>query len=146
MSSSLENLAGPGRALAAEPPDGREFWGWIRARLARLKDAENATNSLEWRFDLAYDAAHSLCLAALRYRGYRPRNRYIVCQVLPPTLGLGPEVWRVLARCHEIRNLGDYEGDLDIDDRIVADLVAACQAVVARLDALPPLTDWRESG
>lgn len=146
MSSSLENLAGPGRALAAEPPDGREFRGLMRAGLARLKDAENATNSLEGRFDLAYNAAHSLCLAALRHCGYRPGNRYIVFQVLPHTLGLGPEVWRVLAKCHEIRNLGEYEGDVDIDDRIVADLVAACQAVVARLDALPPLTDWRESG
>lgn len=75
----------------------------------------------------------------LRYRGYRPGNRYIVFQVLPHTLGLGPEVWRVLAKCHEIRNLGEYEGDLDIDDDVVADLVDACKAVVEKLDALPPL-------
>jgi hypothetical protein len=45
-----------------------------------------------------------------------PANRYIVFQVLPHTLGLGPEVWRVLAKCHEIRNLGEYEGDLNIDE------------------------------
>jgi len=42
-----------------------------------------------------------LCLAALRRLGYRAENRYIVFQVLPHTLGLGPEVWRVLAKCHE---------------------------------------------
>ena len=37
------------------------------------------------------------CLAALRWLGYRPANRYIVFQVLPHTLGLGPEVTRELA-------------------------------------------------
>jgi hypothetical protein len=50
----------------------------------------------------------------------RPANRYIVFQVLPHTLDLGPEVWRVLDKCHSVRNLGEYEGDLNIDDRLVA--------------------------
>ncbi|HEX9661717.1 MAG TPA: hypothetical protein VGB27_05475 [Candidatus Binatia bacterium] len=68
----------------------------------------------------------------------RPANRYIVFQVLPHTLGLGPEVWRVLAKCHEIRNLGEYEGDLNIDDQLVKDLISACRAVAARLDTLKP--------
>ena len=139
MPSPLENLAGSGKALAAEAPDRREFAGLKRAGLARLKDAGNQSNSLEGRFDLAYNAAHALCLAALRYRGYRPGNRYVVFQVLPHTLGLGPEVWRVLARCHEIRNRGEYEGDLDIDARLVADLIAACNSVAAAVDALPAL-------
>jgi len=31
--------------------------------------------SLEGRFDLAYNAAHALALAALRHRGYRSDNR-----------------------------------------------------------------------
>ena len=66
-------------------------------------------------------------------------NRYLVFQVLPHTLGLGPEAWRVMAKCHEIRNRGEYEGDLDVDERIVADLIAACEAVVAKLDALSAL-------
>jgi hypothetical protein len=80
-----------------------------------------------------------LCLAALRRRGFRPANRYIVFQVLPHTLGLGPEVWRVLSKCHDIRNLGEYEGDLNVDDRIVTDLIEACRAVASRLDALQPV-------
>ena len=107
--------------------------------MTRPKDAENTTNSLEGRFDLAYNAAHALCLAALRYHGFRPSNRYIVFQLLPHTLDLGPEIWRVLAKCHEIRNLGEYEGDLDIDERLVTDLITACRAVVAKLAALPAL-------
>ena len=125
--------------LAAEAPDAREFAGLKRAGLARLKDAGNKVNSREGRFDLAYNAAHSLCLAALRYRGYRPKNRYIVFQVLPHTLGLGAEVWRVLAKCHDLRNKGEYEGELDIDDRIVTDLIAACGAVAKALERLKPL-------
>jgi hypothetical protein len=104
-----------------------------------LRNASNAANSLEGRFDLAYNAAHAFCLAALRYHGFRPGNRYIVFQVLPHTVGLGPKVWRVLAKCHEIRNLGEYEGDLNIDERIVTDLIVACRAVAAKLDALPAL-------
>ena len=139
MTSALDRLVGPGKPLAAEPPDAREFEGLKRAGLARLKDAGNRGNSLEGRFDLVYNAAHALCLAALRYRGFRPTNRYVVFQVLPHTLGLGPEVWRVLAKGHQIRNRGEYEGDLDLDERIVADLVAACSEVAAKVNALKPL-------
>ena len=97
--------------------------------MVRLHDAQNTTLALESRFDLAYNAAHALCLAALRRMGYRASNRYIVFQVLPHTLGLRPEVWRVLNKCHNTRNLGEYEGMLDVDERLVKDLVAATEAV-----------------
>src|SRR5713226_708504 len=60
--SPLERLAGPGNVLAKEPPDAKEFAGLVRSGLARLKDAENEANSLDGRFDLAYSAAHALCL------------------------------------------------------------------------------------
>ena len=45
-------------------------------------------------------------------------------------------MWRVLSKRHDIRNRGEYEGDLSIDDRIVNDLVTACQAVTAKVAAL----------
>jgi len=35
-----------------------------------------------------------------------------VFQVLPLTLGVGPKVWRMLAKCHDLRNVGEYEGDI----------------------------------
>ena len=117
--SPLDRLAGPGNVLATEPPDAQELAGLVRSGLARLKDSENTSNSLDSRFDLAYSAAHALCLAALRYRGYRPSKRYIVFQVLPDTLGLGPEVWRVLSKCHDMRNRTEYEGLLDVGERLV---------------------------
>ena len=59
--------------------------------------------------------------------------------MLPHTLGLGPEVWRVLAKCHDVRNLGEYEGDFNVDERLVADLIAACRKVAERLESLPSL-------
>ena len=128
-SSPLANLSGPGKALKAEPPDDAELAGLIRTGKARLTDARNTALALESRFDLAYNAAHALCLAALRARGFRSSNRYIVFQVLPHTLGLGPEVWRVLDLCHSKRNLGEYEGLLEINPRLVADLIEATQKV-----------------
>ena len=68
-------------------------------------------------------------MAALRRKGYRASKRFIVFQVLPHTLGLGPEVWRVLDKAHNTRNLGEYEGLLDVDARLVTDLITATQAV-----------------
>jgi hypothetical protein len=139
VASPLENLSGPGKPLPKEPPDAKEFAGLKRSALARLTDSAKNSNSLESRFDLAYNAGHALCLAALRWHGYRSTNRYIVFQALPHTLGLGPEVWRVLDKCHSIRNLGEYEGDLNVDERLVADLIVACRSVVAKLDLLAPI-------
>lgn len=136
MISALENLCGPGKPLAIEPSDATEFVGLKRSAMVRLKDAKNDSLSLESRFDLAYNAAHALCLAALRWHGYRAHHRYIVFQVLPHTLELGPEVWRVLAKCHELRNLAEYEGVIDVDERIVLDLVVACERVEKRIKRL----------
>ena len=137
---ALENPAGATGPLRAEPPDANEFDGLRQRARMRLRDAANASLALESRFDLAYGAAHSMSLAALRHAGYRPRNqRYIVFQVLPHTLGLAPEVWRLLSKCHDVRNLAEYEGDLNINERLVVDLLAACDAVSEALDRLPPL-------
>ena len=139
MTSPFENVAGAGKTLRVEAPDAKEFAGLQRMGLARLQDARKAGLALESQFDLAYNAAHALCLAALRWQGYRSGNRYIVFQLLPHTLGLGPEVWRVLSKCHDARNLGEYEGMLEVDTRLVADLITACGQVAEKLGALPPL-------
>ena len=133
MTSPLENLALQTQHLRVEPWDEQEFNGLIKSGETRLRDAHNAMLSLESRFDLAYNAAHALSLAALRRQGYRAKNRYIVFQVLPHTLGLGPEVWRILAKCHDMRNLSEYEGDINVNERIVTDLVQAATHVLNTL-------------
>jgi len=132
MTSAFERLTGVDKPLIAEPPDADEIAGLLRSARARLLDAGNPQLALESRFDLAYNAAHALCLAALRRCGYRARHRYVVFQLLPHTLGLGPEVWRVLAKAHDARNLAEYEGHVDVKERLVLDLVAACATVSAK--------------
>jgi hypothetical protein len=69
MRQALENLSGPGKPLKAEPTDAPEIAGLLRTGNARLTDARNTTLAIESRFDLAYNAAHALCLAALRRMG-----------------------------------------------------------------------------
>lgn len=142
MTSPLEHQCGSGKPLAAEPADAAEIAGLQRSARARLADARNASLSIESRFDLACNAAHAFCLSALRQQGYRARHRYIVFQTLPHTLGLGPEVWRVLDKCHQLRNVAEYEGALDVEERLVTDLVAACETVAERIDAQPSPKDF----
>src|SRR5665213_3870481 len=72
MTSPLENLSGPGGPLHGEPPDADEYVGLVHSAMVRLADAENPANALESRFDLAYNAAHALSLAALRRAGTAP--------------------------------------------------------------------------
>ena len=131
----LDNLVRTG-SLKPEPPVRAEIDGLVRSGEARLADAGNEALSLESRFDLAYNAAHALALAALRRRGYRAESRYLVFQVLPHTLGLAPAVWRVLAKCHAVRNRAEYEGYMAISTTLVLDLLAATRQVKLALDAL----------
>lgn len=139
MTSPLENLAVRDGPLAVEPPSTVEFDGLRESARSSLADARRADNALSSRFLLAYAAAHAYCLAALRYKGYRARHRYIVFQVLPHTLDLGPEVWRVLDKAHESRNLAEYEGHVDVSESFVRDVIGACEKVAVRVEALPDL-------
>ncbi|MDD3883627.1 MAG: hypothetical protein PHW66_01715 [Gallionella sp.] len=132
--SQLEKLCGPGKPLSPEPPDANEYAGLLKSGMARLTDASNSTLSLESRFDLAYNAAHALSLAALRKHGYRSSNRYIVFQALQHTLDLGPEIWRVLAKSHEVRNMSEYEGLLNISEGLVNALIEATHKVAIALE------------
>ena len=79
---------------------------------------------------LAYNAAHSFSLAALRKKGYRSVNRYIVFQVLPLTLGVEQSIWRILDLCHNRRNLAEYEGHLEINQQLLNDLLQATQKIL----------------
>lgn len=78
----LDSLVKAG-LLKNEPPDQAEFDGLLKSGSIRLRDAGTTGLSSDSRFDLAYNAAHALALAALRWHGYRPDNRrYIVFQAL----------------------------------------------------------------
>ena len=132
--SELENLCGPNKPLSREAPDPTEINGLIQSGRLRLGDSKNETLSLESRFDLAYNASHALSLAALRKAGYRSSNRYIVFQLLQHTLGLGPEVWRVLSKCHDLRNRAEYGGELGANNGLLRDLIEATEQVLNALE------------
>ncbi len=140
MTRELDNLVTIGR-LKKEPGTREEFDGLVGSARKRLHDARNDSLSPESRFDLAYNAAHAFALAALRWRGYRSDNRYMVFQALPHTLGTAAAVWRVLAKCHDRRNLAEYEGHADIDGQLLADLIDCTVKVEGAVLALGPPRD-----
>ncbi|MFV8836450.1 hypothetical protein ACNSTU_15925 [Aquisalimonas sp. APHAB1-3] len=131
-SDKLDNLVGIGQ-LKTEPASDRELQGLRQSGLARLSDAEHTNLSFESRFDLAYNAAHALALYALRRKGYRSSNRYLVFQTLPESAGLSAGQWRVLAKAHERRNLAEYEGYLERDDQLLADMITATRTLCSAL-------------
>ena len=105
----------------------------------RLNDARNTSIAVESRFDLAYNAAHALSLAALRWNGYRSDNRYLVFQALEHTLKLDSADWRLLAHCHHRRNVIEYEGALFEDPRLLAELVAVATRLLEAVARLAPI-------
>ncbi len=134
-SQQFKNLVNIGQ-LKEEPGDQGAFDGLVHSGRSRLIDSRLDVLSIESQFDLSYNAAHALALAALRWKGYRSDNRYIVFQCLPHTLGVSPEVWRILAHCHNLRNRGEYEGFLEVNKRLVIDLIQAAEVVLSEVDKL----------
>ncbi len=119
---NLNNLVKIGQ-LSNEPVNKKEFEGLVASALDRLNDVLNKDLSYASRFDLTYNAAHALALAALRYHGYRSDKRYLVFQCLPHTLKLSKSNTRIFVLCHERRNLAEYEGHLDVDEQLLEELV-----------------------
>ena len=126
---NLENLVRSG-GLKAEPPDRKESEGLLRSAIDRLSDAHSPQLSFASRFDLAYNAAHALALTALRRQGYRSDKRYLVFQCLTHTLDVSKAQVRLFALCHERRNLAEYEGYMDVDEALLADLLAATDSLL----------------
>src|SRR5712692_6094333 len=100
-STELDRLVRIGQ-LKSEPPAKAELETLMHSGEARLADASNSNLAIESRFDLAYNAAHALSLAALRYHGYRSDSRYLVFQTLAHTVGLAPERWAIIRVATEV--------------------------------------------
>ena len=128
----LDNLVRIGR-LKSKPAADAEIESLVRSGVRRLNDAERENLSLESRFDLSYNAAHALALAALRLRGYRSDSRYLVFQCLQHTVDLPQAQWRVLDEAHRKRNLAEYEGVLDVGEELIAALLRAAREVERRV-------------
>lgn len=136
MSDNLAKLAELGH-LKPEAYSEQEFRNLVDSAHNRLRDARKEGLSPESRFDLAYNASHSLALAALRARGYRSnKSRALVFQALAHTVGFAPEKWRVLSKCHDARNLAEYEGHTDVDPRLLRELLQITAELEDRVAAM----------
>lgn len=128
---ALDNLVKIGQ-LKPEPFAQSEFDTYLRSGRERLQDAAAPGISLSGKFLLGYGAAYSFSLAALRKLGYRPVNRYVVFQCLPHTLGVGVDVWRVLADAHDVRNGFEYEGSDEVTEDLAAQVIR-CATTLEKL-------------
>lgn len=127
-SPELANLVRTGQlAETVWPPEKTRL---LRQRgRTRLGDAANAVNSLDGRFDLAYNGAHALALAALHEQGYTAENRFIVFQVLLHTTKLDPALVKILDRAHRLRNEFEYAAAGVINEKFVRELIEAATAL-----------------
>ncbi|MNG15143.1 hypothetical protein D3C84_989500 [compost metagenome] len=105
----------------------------MRSAIARLKDAQTTSLAFASRFDLAYNAAHAIALAALRLSGYRSDKRYLVFQCLVHTVDANKLHVRLFALCHERRNLAEYEGYMDEDEALLAQLLESTAQLLIRV-------------
>jgi hypothetical protein len=142
ISRELTNLVRIG-SLKQESGSQAEFDALMHSARVRLDDARNKRLALESRFDLAYNAAHALSLAALRWHGYRSDSRYTVFQALPHTLGLEARVWKVLAKAHAVRNAAEYEGHMELDEQLMRDLLEAAELGYSAAKALGPVSSHK---
>ena len=92
--------------------------------------------SQEGQFLSTYGAAHLLALAALRWHGYRSDSRYIVFQCLQHTIGFETHKWRLLAKCHGIRNQAEYEGTLSITPQLLDELIQITNELISVVETL----------
>jgi hypothetical protein len=133
----LDNLVRINR-LKSEPGSRGEFTGMLSSARTRLVDAQNESLDPDSQFDLAYGAAHRLALAALRHQGYRSENRITVFQTLVHTLGTDSADVQIFLKAHNERNLAEYEGRMEIDEVLLADLIRCTKKLEAAVGKLDP--------
>ena len=133
----LDNLVRINR-LKAEPGSRSEFAGMVNSARRRLVDAQNESLDPDSQFDLAYGAAHRLALAALRHKGYRSENRITVFQTLVHTLGSDKSDVQVFLKAHNERNLAEYQGRMEIDESLLADLIRCTKKLATAVADLDP--------
>lgn len=128
--TALANLARIGQ-LKPEPASEAEVGGLLQIARNHLADAQLKGVSLNGRFTGVYSASHAAALAALRWHGYRSENRFTVFQCLAHTVHWEKARWRMLDLAHQKRNRAEYEGALDVDESVIAELIVLAGDLIA---------------
>ena len=127
------------KTLKTEPPDQDEFNRMIESAKRFLNDARVPGLSDDGKFSCVYSAAHMLSLAALRWHGYRSSNRYQVFQCLVHTVGLEQGKCRILSKCHNLRNVAEYEGQLDMTPQLFNELTGITRELLELVENMGPV-------
>jgi hypothetical protein len=130
---SLENLVKINK-LNPHVSNAVEVGRLLAAARRNVADSAVAGISDETRFDAAYKAIMQCAVVGLYANGYRPStttpgHHQTVIQCLEPTMGVAPEVWRVLDALRKKRNLNDYGGDL-IEPASLTECIAQAKALL----------------
>jgi len=131
----LENLVRVGKLHRVRPSE-EEISNLIRKGLAKLNDLAEAELSAFTRFDVAYNAAHALSLAAVWRAGYRSDSCYLVFQCTQHTLDLDANSRRVLDLAHRNRNRAEYEGDVDVEESMIEALTRVSELIAKRVQEI----------
>jgi hypothetical protein len=133
----LDNLVKIGK-LKTEAASRKEFEGMLASARRGLVDAQNESIETDSQFDLAYGAAHRFALAALRQQGYRSEDRVTVFQTLVHTLDTSSADVQIFLKAHNERNLAEYEGRMDVDAKLLTDLVRCTKKLEIAVGKLTP--------
>jgi len=132
---NLEKLVKVGE-LKFEPRVQAEFCGMVESAKSRLKGSLIEGLAVDSCFSLAYNAAHTLALAAMRWHGYRSENRYLVFQCLQHTVGLDSDKLSVLAKCYKQCNRAEHEGYLEVSSQLLEELVCITEELLELVEEL----------
>lgn len=129
----LQNLVETGQ-LKSHQAEQHEIRSHLETAKNLLNDAKREANSMAGRFNTAYSAGHSLLMAAIKLRGYRPTqekgHRSILYSTLDQTLPAAASAKGPLERAHMQRNRAEYDGDdLDVTESQLEALIKAVENV-----------------
>ena len=102
-----------------------------------LHDAQSAELSVDWRFNIAYNAALQLAGAALAASGYRvvrsgPHHHRTI-QSLAHTIGADDNTVLLLDRFRKKRNVAEYDAVGTISNQEATEMLALAQSLRQRV-------------
>jgi len=72
----------------------------------------------------------------VRWHGYRSSNRYQVFQCLVHTIAFDEAKCRMLGKCHNLRNVAEYEGHLEMTPQLLEELIGITEELLILVEAL----------
>jgi hypothetical protein len=120
-------------ALREERAAPLEVQGLLSSAKDYLADARRQTNSQATRFNVAYEAAHAIALAAMRALDLRPAqgpgHRAVVFNALNSTTGATAAVFVPLMKANDKRNKLTYDGLTTFSAAELAELIDCATAL-----------------